>query len=253
MPWSTEQRSGCVCVWGGGGKGLGVKSNFSDSKWTIQHPSVVCSPVIITILLSSLLVCTPYQVPHWGWHNHSGSLHNSPLRDLFTGVRMRLSLNMIQPFLALGEINPRGLGPRNSKATGSFWVLVLPIWKTKFLDHRGWLLENIIGNMGGSWDGIPPRVTALELIKLCWMEEGVGRWAARPVCIPGVKVPRSACYTPSMASIKGNSFPGWGETRNSFWHPWPLARALPKHFGLNTSGTSGLLTRRGSRTVLAFS
>lgn len=128
-----------VCVWGGGGKGLGVKSNFSDSKWTIQHPSVVCSPVIITILLSSLLVCTPYQVPHWDRHNHSGSLHDSPLRDLFTGVWMRLSLSMIQPFLALGEINPRGLGTRNSKATGSFWVLVLPIWKMKFLDHRGWL------------------------------------------------------------------------------------------------------------------
>lgn len=42
---------------------------------------------------------------------------------------MRLSLSMIQPFLALGEINPRGLGPRNSKATGSFGVLVFTYLK----------------------------------------------------------------------------------------------------------------------------
>lgn len=36
---------------------------------------------------------------------------------------------MIQPFLALGEINPRGLGPRNSKASGSIGVLVFTYLK----------------------------------------------------------------------------------------------------------------------------
>lgn len=58
---------------------------------------------------------------------------------------MRLSLSMIHPFLALGEINPRGLGPRNSKASGSIGVLVFT-----------YLKDGIHGpnrEHGGSWVG----------------------------------------------------------------------------------------------------
>lgn len=88
---------------------------------------------------------------------------------------MRLSLSTIQPFLALGEINPRDLGPRNSKATRNILGSCFIYLKNGIHGPQRVPFGKYHREHGRVLGGISPRVTALELIKLCWMEEGAGR------------------------------------------------------------------------------
>lgn len=81
-------------------------------------------------------------------------------------------------------------------------------------------MESVIGNLGerqkselqwgkGSWVGVALKVTALGLIKLCWMEErgkkGAGKTGLCSRC-KGASEGFFFCQALSMVSIKENSF-----------------------------------------------